>query len=184
MKNLKFFGIVMMLVMGMSFTSCSSDDEPGSEDQNGASSNSIKEYIEGEWFLIEEKEEYDGETEITVWDYDDQTSGGISSDDGYGYGYEPEKLYIRCVEGNVYSVTEKYYSLYYDEWETDDSFVVELDGNIIYEDKGESSGGYYSEKTYIKSVSKNTLVIVNEEKDIYDGEVEIEITTSTYRRNN
>ena len=27
MKNLKIFGIVMMLVMGMSFTSCSSDDD-------------------------------------------------------------------------------------------------------------------------------------------------------------
>ena len=55
---------MMMLVMGMSFTSCSSDDEPG------ASTDSINKYFEGEWFLVEEKEEEtDDDTELIKWDY-------------------------------------------------------------------------------------------------------------------
>lgn len=181
MKNLKIFGIVMMLVMGMSFTSCSSDD-----DEPGASAGSIKEYLEGEWFLVEEeaKYKYNGKTDIwiTLWDYDDQTKNGIKTKNGVivdGNRTDPEKLYISYVAESIYDIIDLFY--YRGTWYSDNN-TYELDGNIIYEENGESSGGYYSEKTYIKSISKETLVIVEETKEGYDDEMSHDIITKTYLR--
>lgn len=176
MKDLKFFGIVMMLVMGMSFASCSSDDE------GGPSSGSIKENLEGEWFLVSEKEvcSEDGIT-YTTWDYDDQTAGGVCSEGCTDH--DPEKLYIECIGENTYEVTWSYY--YNSRWYIDESEIFEIDGNVISEYTEEYGGDVYSEKVYIKSVSANELVIVEEEKDVYeDGRAHNDVETYTYRRNN
>ena len=168
MKNLKFFGIVMMLVMGMSFTSCSSDD-----DEPGASAGSIKEYLEGEWFLVEEKEKNaDGDIDLIKWNYDDQTDTGENPDTGDCH-YEPCKLLVRHIEGNTYQLIEE--RCVYGVWETYTTDEYELVGNVIYEII------VHNIKVYIKSISENTLVIVEEQK-WPGGEEESE--TRTYRRNN
>ncbi len=160
--------------MGMSFASCSSDDD-------GPGSGSIKENLEGEWFLVSVKEvcSDDGTTYIT-WDYDDQTAYGVCSD--RCNDHEPEKLYIECVGKNTYEVT---WSYYYGRWNLDESEIFEIEGNIISEYTEEYAGNVFYEKVYIKSISANELVIVEEDKEVYeDGIIHNDVETYTYRRNN
>lgn len=85
--------------------------------------------------------------------------------------------------GNTYEVTWSYY--YNSRWYIDESEIFEIDGNVISEYTEEYGGDVYSEKVYIKSVSANELVIVEEEKDVYeDGRAHNDVETYTYRRNN
>lgn len=176
MKNLKFFGIVMMLVMGMSFASCSSDDD------EGPSSGSIKENLEGEWFLVNAKWECsDDGNETVIWDYDDQTAEGVCSEGCAGH--DPEKMYIECVGENRYDFTWYYY--YGSRWYEDESEIYEIEGNVISEYTGEYDGDVYSEKVYIKSISAIELVVVDEEYEVCeDGSTHKDVITYTYRRNN
>lgn len=171
MKNLKFYGIVMMLVMGMSFASCSSDDD-------GPSSGSIEESIEGEWFLVSEKYEGTNDGTITTtWDYEDQTADGYSSD---GYSEYPQKLYIERVSENRYEAVNYYYN---GQWRIDTSEIYEIDGNVIFEETEEEYGSVYYTKIYIKSISEDKLVIVGEEKLVDEDGTDKTVSTYTYRRN-
>lgn len=179
MKNLKFFGIVMMLVMGMSFASCSSDDE------EGPSSGSIKENLEGEWFLVNAKWECpeDG-NETVIWDYDDQTAEGVCSDEDCG-DHQPTKLYIECVAENTYQITEMNYRPYSNSWYEEYTETYELNGNIFKEETYAEGEISYYVKSYIHSLSENELVVVAIEKEIDEeyGTHE-DKGTYTYRRNN
>lgn len=162
--------------MGMSFTSCSSDDD-------GPGSGSIKENLEGEWFLINLKWECteDGNETIT-WDYDDQTAEGVCSDGCTDN--DPEKIYIECVGENTYEMTRYYYSSYSSRWIYEDTWTYELDGNILAEGTFEESGNEFYCKEYIKAISENQLVVVSEESYKEDGRTHKDVGTYTYRRNN
>lgn len=176
MKNLKLFGIIMMLVMGMSFTSCSDDDN------NGVSPETINELLEGEWFKVSTYivSPFDGDHQPT-WDYDNQTAYGECTSEGCN-DHEPERLTIECIGENTYNATNYYYSKYYGSWKVEDSYTWELKGNIIGEGYDEYDDVFYF-KSYIKSISENTLVIVSEESYIEDGHTYKDILTHTYRRN-
>lgn len=179
MKNLNLFGIFMILVMGMSFTSCSDDDS------NGVSPETINELLEGEWFQVSlDVTSSHGERHKISWDFDNKTAIGECYC-GYCDGsYEPQKWTIKSFEENSFNVTAYYYSKDYGYWRFKYYDTWKLNGNIIEEESYNEYGIIGHSKSYIKSISENTLVIVTEETYTFeDGDTYKDILTRTFRRN-
>ena len=178
MKNFKLFGIIMMLVMGMSFTSCGEDDENPDEPVEGTSTESINKNLAGEWFRVEASHTENGETFTQTWDYSNQTQNS-------NYGIEPMIYIIKKIDDNVFEVTA--YEYYNNEWceNGNGSEIFQLNGNIIGESSNENE--YYIEKTkiYISELSENKLVITSDTYD-YDktsGVEEAYTTKIIFQRN-
>lgn len=107
MKTFRIFGLVMMLVMGMGFTSCSDDDDDEPSTTGGAPSDVTD--IVGSWKLYEEDEYsfyeqfldiYSDNTWEMEWSEVSFTGGGYYSGDDYGT--------YRYSNGKVTIVSEKY----------------------------------------------------------------------------
>lgn len=171
MKNLNLFGIFMMLVMGMGFTSCSDDDS------NGVSPETINELLEGEWFLVKAE---DSEGTNISWDFENQTKYGKGAD---GEEYNPMKRHIAKYNDSEtkYHVTN--YSYNYNVWKQTSTETFNLNGNILSEESGTESGISYHSKTYISSLTENTLVVVTETSASYQGASYSVKMIQSYRRN-
>jgi len=172
MKNLKLFGIIMMLVMGMSFTSCSDDDS------NGVSPETINELLEGEWFLVKAE---DSEGTSISWDFENQTKYGK---DANGKEQSPVKLYIeKYSDSESKFLATNYTYSNYSGWEQSSTQTFNLNGNILSEESGTESGISYHSKTYISSLTESTLVVVTETSASYQGASYSVKMIQSYRRN-
>lgn len=173
MKNFKLFGIIMMLIMGMSFSSCKDDDDPESE---GTSTESINKNLEGEWFCVERTATENGKTYSETWDYNNQTQYGSN-------GTEPLRLIIDKIDDNIYTISDCYFDE--NDWDIDDTERYSLNGNILAEDTYEDEYCIDSYKLYISELSKNKLVIVNDfsYSDKSSGEVESGTMKMLFQRN-
>ena len=172
MKNLKLFGIIMMLVMGMSFTSCSDDDN------NGVSPETINELLEGEWFLVKAE---DSEGTSISWDFENQTEYGKDAD---GNKQNPVKTIIEKSndsESKFLATNYTYNSNY--GWKQSSTQTFNLNGNILSEESGTESGISYHVKSYISSLTENTLVIITETNASYEGASYSLKMIQSYRRN-
>lgn len=159
MKNFKLFGIIMMLIMGMSFSSCKDDDDPESE---GTSSESINKNLEGEWFLVKFTNEYSSSTsgidiENITWDYNNQTKNGISDQ---GESCEPIKYIFTKVSNNIFDMSYSEYEESY--WTTDEPKRYNLNGNILYERSYNDGDCTCTDKMYISELTNKRLVLIGE----------------------
>ena len=161
-----------MLMLGLSFTSCSDDDGPGVP-----STESINELLEGEWFLVEESDNEGGKI---IWDYENQLENGIANDEEYdSYHKMPHMLTISKNNSGSFYFFYSYYNTNSNYWRKEKSFNVDLDSNIIEEGVDEENHDY-TYKDFIASISESTLVIVSEVK-YSDGDYEKVVYS--YRRN-
>ena len=152
-----------MLVMGMSFTSCSDDDRPGIP-----STETINEHLKGQWFLV--KEDFcDGEW--VIWDYNNQTECGITHDGEYE---EPRRLAISRSDSDDRLFRFHEFIYINGNWSTFNSDSYKIENNIIEQDSSE----YYSYKKYISTLTNESLVIIEE----YEDEEGSDMTIFTYRR--
>lgn len=105
----------MVTMLGLSFTSCSSDDDISTDN------------LEGVWGLVH-SEGYDNEDEHYEWN-DDYNPISPSS-------YDDLKIEIINTTGNTYLLTQYYWSTYSKTWKLDDKYIARLEGKkLITEDQ-------------------------------------------------
>ena len=171
MKKFKLLGIIMMLIM--SFTSCSDDDS-----NNGISPETINELFEGEWFLV--KAEDNNGTSIS-WDFENQTKYGKDAD---GNEQNPVKVFIEKSNDSESKFLATNYTYNNNSgWQQSSAQIFDLNGNILFEESGTESGISYNVKTYISSLTKNTLVIITETTASYEEASYSVKMIQSYRRN-
>lgn len=112
MRTLRLIGMaVIAVIMSVNFAACSDDD-----DTIDTSS------LEGTWGLVRNAgwELCSDETEKDTWDY---------TNDPYNPDYDSEKIVIKKLSDNTYSITSYYYSG--SDWQMDGSQTGVLDGKTI-----------------------------------------------------
>ncbi len=104
---------VIAVIMSVNFTACSDDD-----DTIDTSS------LEGTWGLVRSAgwELCSDETEKDTWDY---------TNDPYNPDYDSEKIVIKKLTDNTYSITAYYYNAGTKVWQTGGSQTGVLDGKTI-----------------------------------------------------
>lgn len=129
MKTLRLIGTtLLMVVLCLNFTACCDDDDDIDVSQ-----------LERTWGLVRSAgwESCNEETEREEWDY---------TCDPYNPGNdrECEKLVIKKLADNSYSVTAYYYSDYNSQWQMDGSSqTLTLNGNTLTVSKTNGEYGYF-----------------------------------------
>lgn len=97
MKTLRLIGMaVIAVIMSVNFAACSDDDDDTIDTIDTSS-------LEGTWGLVRSAgwELGSTDTEKDIWDY---------TDDPHNPDYESEKIFIKKLSDNTYSITSYYYS--------------------------------------------------------------------------
>ena len=118
MKSFKFFGIIMMLVMGMSFASCSDDDDKGGSSQSLIGTWKLTKVV---WYDDEDGKYYtddysDGNPDDGLDNYlviGDRTISyfeSLDDDNSYTVSYEAkdDKLLISGQHGDSWYINYKF----------------------------------------------------------------------------
>lgn len=117
-KNfMHLMAIMMVAVLGVSFVSCSSDDDVNSND------------LEGIWGLVHsEGYDYEDPEEPLEWNENYNPLNPNSYDD--------LKIEIINTNGNTYLFTQYYWSSYYKSWRMDTKLTATLNGKTLSFDGG------------------------------------------------
>ena len=124
---------VIAVIMSVNFAACSDDDEEGSTPTT--------ENIVGQWVLT-----YEEGYEIDTWDY---------TNDPYNPDYDSEKIVIKKLSDNTYSITSYYYSG--SDWQMDGSQTGTLDGKTIV--LKEHDGWFEYANPVIETLTTDKLVL-------------------------
>lgn len=129
---------VIAVIMSVNFAACSDDDD----DTIDTSS------LEGTWGLVRSAgwELCSEETEKDTWDY---------TNDPYNPDYDSEKIVIKKLSDNTYSITSYYYSG--SDWQMDGSQTGTLDGKTIV--LKEHDGWFEYANPVIETLTTDKLVL-------------------------
>ena len=143
MKTLRLIGTtLLMVVLCLNFTACGDDDDDIDLSP-----------LEGTWGLVRSAgwELCSEETEKDEWD--DSYDPYNPSNDGMD-----EKLVIKKLTDNSYSVTAYYYSTYSKSWEPEGNQILTLDGKTLIINK--SDDGYFGYgNPVIEALTSGKLVL-------------------------
>ena len=156
MKTLKFIGMALVaIIMSVNFTACSDDDEDIDVSQ-----------LEGTWGLVRSAgwEICSGETETEEWDY---------TCDPYNPDEDCEKLVIKKLEDNKYSVTGYYYS--FSQWKPDrGSQIMVLNGNTLVITQTDGEFGHFDYGNPIIEVLTSDKMVLHIKYDDVQTDPEFE----------
>ncbi|GFZ41093.1 hypothetical protein BANORC5_31280 [Bacteroides nordii] len=141
MKTLRLIGMaIVAIMMSVNFAACSDDDDDIDVSQ-----------LEGTWGLVRSAgwELCSEETEKDEWDF---------TCDPYNPNDDSEKLVIKKLTDNRYSVTAYYYSTYSKSWEPEGNQIFTLDGKTLIINK--SDDGYFGYgNPVIEALTSGKLVL-------------------------
>ena len=151
MKTLRLIGMAMVaIMMSVNFAACSDDDDDIDVSQ-----------LEGTWGLVRSAgwELCSEETEKDEWDF---------TCDPYNPNDDSEKLVIKKLTDNSYSVTAYYYSTYSKSWEPEGNQIFTLDGKTLIINK--SDDGYFGYgNPVIEALTSDKLVLHIDHRHSGDG---------------